>query len=238
MASRRVNAAVLVAMLAYFLLRVRDVGLVEALAEVLGLSELHAYYANVYWPLQPALFRSQPTAFWLDPQLAAALALPNATLRSEALGSLARHHGHGVFTLPLLNDAAARVLAREVDHFVASGHVSAQPNSMNEYGVVLGADGLDGLDGLLRLLTVEVLSPLAAAFYDEHGMLADGTTAHGDALDGDVPDGRAAARAALAVDARSCCAAQHAFVVRYNATEQRGLDMHHDASEVRCLDLT
>ena len=216
MASARVNVMVLVAVLSLFLHRVQDVGLAEALAEVLCLSDLYTYYVSSFWPLQPELFRDQPAEFWLDAPLAAALALPNSTHRAHALLSLVHDHGHGVFSLPLLRDEVARRLSREVDHFVASDHVSASPNSMNDHGVVLGADGLEGLDGLLRLLVLEVLSPLAALLYDDR----------------EPVDSAAAAAAARAVNASACCTTHHAFVVLYDASQQRGLDNHHDASEV------
>ena len=189
----------------------------EAIAEAFGLSDVYAYYSTVYWPLQPELFRAQPPEYWLDAGLAAALALPNSTRRTELLANLVRDHGHGVFSFPLLRDDVARKLAREFDHFVATGHVSALPNNMNKYGLVLGTDGLDGLDALLNLLVAEIISPLAADLYANDALLLAAAPV---------------AAAARAVDAAACCNSHHTFVVRYNASEQRGLDSHHDDSDV------
>ena len=136
---------------------------------------------------------------------------------------LVQDHGNGIYSLWLLREDAALRLAREVDHFVYSGYVSAQPNSMNDHGVVIGEDGMEGLDDLMRLIVKDVLTPLAAALYGAYKRGGGG-----------MEDGEetAVARAARAVDAGSCCSAHHAFVVRYNESEQLGLDMHHDASEV------
>ena len=221
MASFRLNAIVSVAVLALFLRRVYDVGFAEAIAEAFGLSELYAHYASAYYPLEPELFRAQPLEYWLDDALAGALMEPNATHRHESLANLVVDHGGGVFSFQLFKDSVARRLAAEVDNFVESGHVSARPNSMNDYGVVLGADGLDGLDEMLQMLVSKVLTEFSAALY---GPLIE-ASAHGATQ-------AAAARAARAVDAPTCCAAQHAFVVRYSEHAQRGLDLHHDASEV------
>ena len=211
------NAAAAIAMCAFFTRRVIHIGFTEALAEALGLSELHAYWATAYWPLQPDLFRNQPSAFWLDPDLVAALVLHNATRRAQVLTGLVRNHGHGVYSFPLLRDEAARRLAREIDHFVWSGHVSAWPNSMNQHGIVLSPDGLDGLDALIHLLVANVLSPLAAVLFAS------------DELDLAAAPIAAAARV---VRADACCSSHHAFAVRYNESEQRGLDAHHDDSDV------
>ena len=206
----RINGAVLLAMLAFFLHRVSSVGLVEAVAEAVGLSDTYAYWSTAYWPLQPELFRSQPPSYWLDPSLATAIALPNATHRTNALLDLVHDHGNGIYSLWLLREDAALRLAREVDHFVYSGHVSAQPNSMNDHGVVIGEDGMEGLDDLMRLIVKDVLTPLAAALYGAYKRGGGG-----------MEDGEetAVARAARAVDASSCCSAHHAFVVRYNESD-------------------
>ena len=98
----RINGAVLLAMLAFFLHRVSSVGLVEAVAEAVGLSDTYAYWSTAYWPLQPELFRSQPPSYWLDPSLATAIALPNATHRTNALMDLVQDHGNGIYSLWLL----------------------------------------------------------------------------------------------------------------------------------------
>ena len=237
MASFHTNLAVCIAMLAWLLHRASVVGVGEALAEVFGMEEVYASFRDAYAPLHPELFalRLELQAV-VDPLLLEALTLHNATHRASALLDLATSHGSGVFTIPLMRPDFARRLAEEVRHFKANGYISALPNSMNEHGVVLGADGLDGLDALMQRLRDLVLSPLSAALYSSEalGMQADGDESSADQQ-------AAAAAAALAataqkvassVGAERCCASHHAFTILYNASEQRGLDMHHDSSDV------
>ena len=209
------NASVVAVITAYAYRRAQLVGPLAAFAEVCGLGGLYDLYISTYHPLHRSLFGFQRREQWLDTSLLSALAHENAT-RAVKLVELLHDHGHGVYSLPFLRPEAARHLADEVSHFVESGHPSAMPNSMNEYGVVLSPEGLDGLDGMLDVIR--------DAFMSLNGVLYSPT-------DG-LPTSADARTAAMAAQAGSCCAAHHAFVVRYNASEQRGIDMHHDASDV------
>ena len=203
MAAARTNAAILLAMCAWFAHRVLVVGLLEAIAEIAGLSSVPAYIAwrDKYQPLHLELFASGASIrHWLDPALARALESQDVAQRSMALRELAIDHGHGVYTVPLFQASFCTALSAEMTNFWHSGHWSAAPNSMNEYGVVIGADGVVGLDGLMAQLRDEVLHALALAFFNGRA---------------DTP-----------------LASHHSFVVRYNQSEQPDLDMHHDASDV------
>ena len=228
MASARTNAAVLLAMIAWLVHRIRQVGFTAALAEAAGFGEAYENYMHQYVPLFPELF-ALPLDGWLDDSLNEVLKLHNNTYRSAALMNLVENHGHGVFSLPFLKPDIARRLAQECAHHRVSGQ-STSPNSMNELGVVLGPGGLEGLDELLlKPLRSEVLSPLSATLYQEGSRRSS-------LLGAATPAEEAAAAAA----AEHCCSDHHAFVVGYNATTQAGLDMHHDASDVTlnvCLEI-
>ena len=216
MARTTINLAIVVVVAAYLWHRIRVVGPYAAIAELVGLGGVYEMWEHSYHPLHRTLFGRQHAADWLDASLLSAMTQDNAT-RRESILELAQHHGHGIYSLPFLREDAARRLGQETANFVKQGHLSASPNSMNDYGVVLSPDGLDGLDGMLDVV-YEAFATLNAALY---------------AVDSPAVDtSEAAASAASAARADGCCAAHHAFVVQYNASEQRGLDMHHDASDV------
>jgi hypothetical protein len=232
MASPRVNAAVVVMMLAWFLHRLRSIGPAAALAEAAGLSDMYERYLHRYSPLHAEIFSSAPLSWWLDERLSSALSLHNTSRRTAALLALVEHHGHGVYSLPLLKPEVARTLAQECTHYRQSGR-NLRPNSMNEYGVALGPEGLEGLEYLLRPLRDDVLTPLSSALYSSG---SDSSASVG-ALH---PLQSAASQAADAASAGHCCSAHHAFVVSYNVSTQADLDMHHDASDVTlnvCLEI-
>ena len=78
MASTRVNAAVLLAMLAWFLHRASVIGVLASLAEAAGLADYYEQYLHRYAPLHAHLF-SAPIDSWLDDRLNAALRVHNRT---------------------------------------------------------------------------------------------------------------------------------------------------------------
>lgn len=210
MASRLLNAAVVAFAAAWFALRAPDVGGVEAIAEMLGVAHLPAYirWRDSYHPLHSELLQGVLHMDWLDAALAAALA--NATDRPQALLALVRREGAGVFSLPLLSPRFCRLLSEEVAHFLASGHTSPLPNSMNEYGVVLEELGMGQVMAQLR---EQVLSPLAAALYGRP--LSEAQLAPD-------PEDAAVEAAVEEAGASSCCSEHHAFTVRYSPSEQPG----------------
>ena len=223
MASARTNAIVIVVLLAWLAHRVLTVGIVEALAELVGLTQLHAYvtWRDAYVPLHRELFTLSIHQL-LHPSLARALAL-HGTEQQVALRALATSHGHAIFTVPLLRPDLCQLLAEEASHFAASEHGmgAAPPNSMNGYGVKLGPDGLEGFEQLLDALRTDVVVPLVDALFSQMASRNK---------DEDSPT--AAVGSAVAAATAATLAEHVAFIVRYNESEQRSLDMHHDASEL------
>ena len=114
MASARTNAIVIVVLLAWLAHRVLTVGIVEALAELVGLTQLHAYvtWRDAYVPLHRELFTLSIHQL-LHPSLARALAL-HGTEQQVALRALATSHGHAIFTVPLLRPDLCQLLAEEL----------------------------------------------------------------------------------------------------------------------------
>ncbi|KAL1524498.1 hypothetical protein AB1Y20_019392 [Prymnesium parvum] len=221
---RAANVVAAAAIMAAFLLRVWTVGVVDALAEMAGVAhyEWYARWRTAYSPLHIEVFASPPRLHeWLHPPLYAALRRGPQQL--EALYALATPEGDGVFSLPLLTPAFCRLLSEEMRHFAATGANGAPPNDMNEHGVALADVGLGELAGAL---TVQVLTPLAAALFAREAEGARGGQPYGPR-----PTEEEAAEAAAAVEG-TCCQSHHAFVVEYDAAGQPGLDMHHDASDV------
>ena len=87
-----------------------------------------------------------------------------------ALRALITEHCEGVYSFPMLTEAACQMLVDEVDAYAASGLPSARPNSMNKYGLVLNEIGLEPtFDALQR----GVLQPVAAALFPEEGCSLD-----------------------------------------------------------------
>ena len=76
MASARTNAAVLLAMIAWLVHRIRQVGFTAALAEAAGFGEAYENYMHQYVPLFPELF-ALPLDGWLDDSLNEVLKLRN-----------------------------------------------------------------------------------------------------------------------------------------------------------------
>jgi len=210
---RASNLAAIVAMASWLAYRAAVVGVIEALAEASGLAQYPGYidWRDVYVPVHKDLFAA---TFDLDAVLDSALVQALEQGNNTRLRELATDHGHGVFTIPLLDRAFCARLAQEVSHFAQSDHPSAPPNTMHDHGVTIGVDGLNGLDGLTSLVRDRVLTPLATALFERtnerdwygHGILPASSPLH--------------------------FADHHAFVVRYNASEKAGLDNHHDASDV------
>mmetsp|Transcript_55565 Transcript_55565/g.104528 ORF Transcript_55565/g.104528 Transcript_55565/m.104528 type:complete len:382 (+) Transcript_55565:2-1147(+) len=225
MGSRVANAVVILAALLWFAFRARDVGWLEACAELLGVAHTEAYikWRDSYAPRHRKLFQGVLQKEWLDASLAAAL--DNATHRADALRLLARREGHGVFTLPLFSLEFCKMITEEVANFQASGHRSPLPNSMNEHGVVLEAVGMGKLMTEIR---EQLLSPLSSALYGDLEQRVDLQGERRYAQRSLEVDGKQAPE----VDASHCCDDHHAFTVRYAASEQPGLDMHHDDADV------
>ncbi len=239
MSNLKLNLAVAIACLALLGHRMNVVGPTEAIAEALGISNLPAYvrWRDAYRPLHPVLFAARALDLHdlLEPALAHALEQPVATQRHRALRALVTDQGFGVYSLPVLRRSFCRMLAEEITYFTHSDHVSKAPTSMHDYGVVLGSGGLEGLEHLMDVIRDAVLTPLTEALYEE-------------AVGAAGEDGASTSAAAAAERAYSRLrehaggrptasrsvqfSNHHAFVVRYNASEMAGLDMHHDASDV------
>lgn len=239
MASFWLNFSVAVAILAWLAHRASIVGVFEALAEAVGLVNFQTYidWRDGYHPRHPSLF-SQPLHAILEPALATALETPSESSRRRALRRLVTHHGHGVFTVPLLSASFCTMLAEEADAFARSEHAAATPStSMHDYGIILGHAGLQGLDALMASLRDELLALLTPVLFQ---WIADESD--------EKPEEDAAAASAYqrildnagishrhqhdGQQQQPAFADHHAFVVSYNSSEMAGLDMHHDASDI------
>ena len=152
--------------------------------------------------LEDARLRSE----WLQPPFAKLLEGGSVDWLLEA-----SEVSPGIFSLPLFTPAFCALLLSEAAHFEKSDLPRRRPNTMNNYGLVLGEVGMQGL--MTHLLEC-VVAPASAALFPL-----------------EVFCGPSAALGGLDH--------HHSFVVQYRAklpgeavsTGDEGLDMHQDSSE-------
>ena len=85
-------------------------------------------------------------------------------MAASRLRCLLEEHCEGVYSFPMLTQAACQMLVDEVDAYAASGLPTARPNSMNNYGIIVNAIGMRPA---IDRLQAAVLHPLAALLYPE-----------------------------------------------------------------------
>ena len=160
--------------------------------------------------------RARLRAEWLCPAFRPLLAADGAAARAAAARELVAPTadepravrevggaGSGVYRFALFTAGLREALLAELDAFERSELPRRRPNTMNRAGLIANEIGMHALMG--AVLDV-VVAPLAAALYGAREPFARALDHH------------------------------HSFFVRYTADEaaggDRGLDMHHDASEV------
>lgn len=145
----------------------------------------------------------QIRAEWLQPPFAS-LILPEGGRVDWS--SAAREVSPGIFSLALFTPAFCDLLVREVEHFEQSDLPRRRPNTMNNYGLVVGETGMHGL--MSHLLSV-VIGPASAALYPREAF-ANSLDHH-----------------------HSFCVQYRARLEEeLYSTGDEGLDMHQDSSEV------
>lgn len=177
-------------------------------------NELALAYAKQ--ALEPLLFRADEHRRWIRPEL---LAVADAWHRDARAGfagvdALCRVEAPGVVSFPALADDFCDALVREVDHYRRSGLPSRNPNSMNQYGLILNDVGMRGtFSAFLKY----VLLPVGARLFgdDRDRSRAVGGEAHaGEDWGGSSLDDH------------------HTFVVQYAKGRDTHLDMHIDECDV------
>ena len=144
---------------------------------------------------------------WLQPPFDALLVGHNMDWRLPPV----REVSPGIFSLPLFTPAFCALLLEETEHFEKSDLPRGRPNTMNNYGLMLGEVGMRGL--MTHLLEL-IIAPMSAALFAQETFCRP-----------------SAARGGLDH--------HHSFVVKYRAKQRgeavsagdEGLDMHHDSSE-------
>ena len=177
-------------------------------------NELALAYAKQ--ALEPRLFRADEHRRWIRPEL---LAVADAWRRDARAGfagvdALCRVEAPGVVSFPALTDDFCDALVREVDHYRRSGLPSRNPNSMNQYGLILNDVGMRGtFSAFLKY----VLLPVGARLFgdDRDRSRAVGGAAHA----GEDWGG-------------ATLSDHHTFVVQYAKGRDTHLDMHIDECDV------
>lgn len=142
-------------------------------------------------------------AEWLQPPFASLL-LPEGG--GVDWSSAAREVSPGIFSLALFTPAFCDLLVREVEHFEQSDLPRRRPNTMNNYGLVVGETGMHGL--MSHLLSA-FIGPASQALYPREAFA--GTLDH---------------HHSFCVQYRAKAAGE------LFSTGDEGLDMHQDSSEV------
>lgn len=100
---------------------------------------------------------------FVEPEM---LACVDAGTQEAVLRFVKKETETGVYSFPMLREDFCKRLLEEVDHFAVSGLPSSQPNSMNNYGVIL--DDL-GLTPTMAQLRTQLIVPLAKYLYPNDG---------------------------------------------------------------------
>ena len=177
---------------------------------------------EAYEPLRktPELFESLLRDDWLAPSLRDVV---TAARRGECHRDLVEE-APGVFSFELFSDAFCAAFLDEVDHYRNSGLPIRRPNSMNNYGPRRRVRPVRRREGARARGTGRPSSPVVGLIVNEIGMRGAIDQLQREVL---LPIARS-----LWPREASSFHTHHSFMVQYKKSEDPGLDMHTDDSDV------